>query len=153
MKQTNYYMIALTLIWTAHLFSATQVTIPISIGDLVDKITILEVKLEKIDDPKKLANIRHELQLLSEVLELCIPGSTQLDEQRTELKKINNMLWNIEDSIRAKEAHNEFDIEFIAIARSVYINNGRRHDIKRAINMLSGSSIIEEKQYTQFEMS
>jgi hypothetical protein len=123
---------------------------PISIGDLVDKITILQVKLEKITDPQKRMHISNELEKLIATLTL-IPQATELEPLMQQLKAINSTLWDIENAIRAKEAHQEFDTEFIEIARGVYLNNGKRHDLKRTINLLTNSEIIEEKQYTKYQ--
>lgn len=131
--------------------AAWEVSAPLSIGDLYDKITILQVKKIKITDPEKLKNIELELILLQETLQSAVVQSPELDELSKELREVNAKLWEIEDSIRAKEAKQEFDEAFIQIARSVYINNGIRHDLKRKINEFTGSTIKEEKQYTKFK--
>jgi Family of unknown function (DUF6165) len=122
---------------------------PIAIGELVDKITILEIKVERITDRAKLVNIRRELKELLTVWARCrVPGpALALDELTRELKKTNEVLWGIEDDIRACENRREFGPRFIELARAVYRSNDRRAALKRRINELSGSAIIEEKFY------
>lgn len=122
--------------------------IDVSIGELIDKASILDIKIEKIKDKDKLKNIRYEYDLLLEALR-----KINLDAQSPEfleLKKINLRLWNIEDKIRLKEFRNEFDEEFIQLARSVYRENDKRAEIKRAINLKFNSAIIEEKEYQKY---
>ena len=123
---------------------------PLSIGDLVDKITILQVKLKKLDDPVKKSNASFELEQLKKIMKEYVRITKQFEKLMKELHAINHKLWEIEDAIRAKEAKKEFDQEFITLARNVYINNGKRHELKRAINLLTNSRIIEEKQYTEY---
>lgn len=119
-----------------------MISIPVSIGELFDKITILEIKQENTKDPIKLQNIEKELFIL------CSFTSTfQISDQVTHLKTINQMLWNIEDEIRMKEKSNTFDDEFIRMARSIYKLNDKRAKIKREINIITNSEIIEEKIY------
>ena len=139
------------VIQTTSTQKAIQVSAPVSVGDLVDKITILQVKLEKIIDPEKLANICNELRLLSEVLTLQVPPSKRLLELANDLRETNRKLWDIENEIRSKEAKKEYDESFIKTARSVYINNRQRHHLKHEINLLTESGIMEEKQYTEFK--
>jgi tetratricopeptide (TPR) repeat protein len=122
--------------------------VPISLGELIDKITILEIKSERIDDPKKSANIRRELDLL-----LAVPQPAPTAEAarlKDELKQVNEMLWEIEDQIRICEREQNFGPDFIALARSVYQTNDRRSAIKRQINDLSGSALVEEKSYSKY---
>jgi hypothetical protein len=150
MKQKREWLCIVNIVYATSMFGLQEITAPISIGDLIDKITILQVKLEKITDPEKLQHIAHELELLSTTL-THIPQSPELNECMQQLHIINRTLWDIENAIRAKEAAQIFDTEFIELARSVYLNNGQRHAIKRTINMLTGSEIIEEKQYTKYQ--
>ena len=121
--------------------------VPISIGELIDKITILEIKKDKLKN-LKLKNILNELSFLRAVLEnnsIFIP-----DEIFLQLKSINLTLWDIEDKIRIKEKNKEFDNEFIKLARSVYLNNDRRSETKKEINIMFNSEIIEEKSYEKY---
>jgi hypothetical protein len=123
--------------------------VQISWGELIDKITILEIKSERLTAQQALQNVRHELAALSRPLEgIEIPPN--LSYLRSKLRDINERLWQIEDSIRDKEARKEFDQEFIDLARSVYITNDERGRIKREINALLKSRLIEEKQYTPY---
>jgi hypothetical protein len=122
------------------------VMVPISVGELIDKITILEIKQYKTTDIAKLKNIILELGQLNNCLDkLVIPKV--VDALRLQLKQINSELWDIEDSKRQCEKQNKFDSDFIALARSVYIKNDSRAAIKRNINELTDSAIIEEKIY------
>lgn len=126
------------------------ISIPISPGELLDKITILEIKAEQIKDKQKLQNVENELKLLSQI---WIQHSYNIDDihlLKQELKTNNQNLWEIEDKIRLKEANKEFDQEFIELARSVYIQNDKRAATKRKINDLLGSKIIEEKSYADY---
>ena len=121
--------------------------VPISIGELIDKITILEIKKDKLKN-LKLKNILKELSFLKAVLEknsIFIP-----DEIFLQLKSINLTLWDIEDKIRIKEKNKEFDNEFIKLARSVYLNNDRRSETKKELNIMLNSEIIEEKSYEKY---
>ena len=131
-----------------------KITAPVSAGELVDKITILEIKTERITGDEKRNNTAFELRSLKDALDeanLITPDiEPQLDELTERLLEVNKKLWDIEDAIRAKEAKKEYDEEFIQIARSVFINNRERHRLKREINEVTGSTIIEEKQYTEF---
>ena len=122
--------------------------IDISIGEVVDKITILSIKLNKIENDKKLINIRKEYDLLFNSLENS--GIDVDSASFTKLETINLKLWEIEDKIRIKEANKEFDDEFIQLARNVYINNDKRSAVKREINIKYGSDIIEEKEYVSY---
>lgn len=129
----------------------TSLTVEVSVGELFDKLTILQIKAEHITSPDKLANIHNERILIEKTIETHIPTSPALDRLVARLKQINEQLWEIEDAIRAKEAAQEFDQEFIDLARSVYFTNDKRGVIKGEINKLLGSRLIEEKQYTHYE--
>jgi len=127
-----------------------NINIPISPGELLDKITILEIKSENIDDAEKRNNVQTELKLLSQIWESTSPDAT-IDELKKELKVNNKALWDIEDKIRIKESNKEFDQEFIDLARSVYIQNDKRANTKKRINLKLGSLIVEEKSYADYE--
>jgi chorismate mutase len=127
-----------------------NVNVEISIGEFFDKVTILEIKRERIQDADKLKNINNELDALNALLEQLPFSREQVTDEVGELKAINEKLWVIEDDIRDKEAAKSFDQEFIELARSVYITNDRRSDVKRDINIKLGSSFIEEKSYEQY---
>ena len=120
---------------------------PISIGELVDKITILEIKKNKLQN-SKLENVLKELSFLRKLMEKHQIEIT--DNLFTQLKEINLTLWNIEDQIRIKEKNKEFDNIFIELARSVYFTNDKRSEIKKRINRLSNSEITEEKSYEEY---
>ena len=120
---------------------------PISIGELVDKITILEIKKNKLQN-SKLENVLKELSFLRKLMEKHQIEIT--DNLFTQLKEINLKLWNIEDQIRIKEKNKEFDNIFIELARSVYFKNDKRAEIKKRINQLSNSEITEEKSYAEY---
>ena len=123
--------------------------IEISIGELIDKYTILQIKSEKIKDISKLKNIEIESKLLSDAIQ-SKNYFLIFSKEIVELQSINEKLWIIEDSIREKEKKKEFDDEFIQLARSVYITNDIRFDIKNKINKLSDSAIVEEKSYSKY---
>ena len=128
-------------------FKKKIINVPISVGELIDKITILEIKKDKLKN-LKLKNILKELSFLRAVLEknsIFIP-----DEIYFQLKSINLKLWDIEDKIRIKEKNKEFDNEFIELARSVYLNNDRRSETKKELNIMFNSEIIEEKSYEKY---
>jgi hypothetical protein len=127
------------------------ITTPISHGELIDKITILEIKSEQIVDPAKLANVRRELDLLSEVWRNDAAAAIDIDVERARLKQVNQALWDIEDRIRLKEKAQAFDAEFIELARAVYFQNDDRAAIKREINLKLGSQLIEEKSYQNYK--
>jgi len=127
-----------------------SVTVDIAPGELVDKITILEIKLERITGEAKLQNIRTEWAVLTKARDADLPRSTQLDNLTAELKEINEKLWVIEDDIRDCERQRDFSNEFIRLARAVYLNNDERARLKRRINELLGSPLIEEKSYAAY---
>ncbi|MCB1582408.1 MAG: DUF6165 family protein [Marinicella sp.] len=127
------------------------VSTPMSVGELLDKITILEIKAEKIKDVDKLKNINHELKLLNETWMETGLSNEQTESLKDDLKTVNLRLWRIEDDIRIKEKNREFDDEFIRLARSVYYENDDRAKIKKAINLVTGSELVEEKSYESYE--
>jgi hypothetical protein len=122
--------------------------IEVSIGEIVDKITILSIKLRKIKNLEKLGNIRREYGMLKSSLDRA--GIVVDPKYYRELETVNLKLWDIEDKIRRKEAEKEFDAEFIQLARSVYINNDERAAIKRKLNLSHGSELVEEKEYADY---
>jgi len=123
--------------------------IDISIGELVDKVTILSIKLQKIQNKEKLVNVRKEFEILRESMEAA--GIKAGSEEFKGLLSVNLILWDIEDRIRLKEAQKQFDDEFIDLARSVYIQNDRRYELKRKINLSYDSELIEEKEYVDYK--
>src|SRR5262249_7932857 len=130
--------------------SAT-VQVPIAAGELVDRITILEIKSERIKDTAKLRNVRNELAALSKVCDCELPTTPELADLTTQLRAVNEALWEIEDEIRVCERGHDFGPRFIELARSVYRTNDRRSALKRRINELTGSELIEEKDYVRYE--
>ena len=120
---------------------------PISAGELVDKITILRNKAERIGDPAKEANVRRELAMLEAIAEGALPKTPEIERLTAELAQVNAALWDIEDGKRECERRGDFGDGFVELARSVYIQNDRRAAIKRAINEAAGSEIVEEKSY------
>ncbi len=126
-----------------------QIEIPISIGELIDKITILEIKYENISDKEKNKLINVELKLLNSIYKKIGPNK-ELEKLKLELKKINSTLWEIEDEIRILENKKVFDKEFVSLARSVYITNDKRFDIKNKINKIFSSDIMEVKSYEKY---
>lgn len=126
-----------------------KVEIEVSVGELIDKITILKLKKQKISDSAKLKNILFELEKLTNVRKsLNLP--LNIDELEIKLIEINTKLWEIEDLIREKEKNKLFDFEFIELSRGVYINNDKRAVLKRQIDISVGSSILEEKSYGNY---
>ncbi len=128
-----------------------NVNVEISIGEFFDKLTILEIKNERISDPDKLANIKKELDSLNTLLAKLDISRDAVSAEVAALKKVNEALWEIEDDIREKEAQKTFDAGFIELARKVYITNDKRCDIKRDINIRLGSDFIEEKSYEDYQ--
>lgn len=119
-------------------------------GEFLDKLTILEIKSERIPDPAKLANVRRELELLRVTWAASPLAKRDVSRLVGDLKQINETLWEIEDRIRQKESEGAFDQDFIELARSVYRNNDRRAAIKRELNVALGSELIEEKSYRAY---
>jgi hypothetical protein len=128
----------------------SQIAVPVSYGELIDKITILEIKAERIGNPDKLANVRTELDLLNATWAVDPVAATDIDAERAKLKAVNEALWDIEDRIRVKEKAKAFDAEFIELARSVYVRNDDRAAFKREINDKLGSTLVEEKSYENY---
>ena len=127
-----------------------QPLVPTSIGELIDKITILQIKREKIQNETKLENIKRELDELLTVWQRIKDPSVDVSDLHNSLKAVNEKLWEIEDRIRIKEAKAQFDQEFIDLARSVYVQNDSRAGLKKDINIRTGSMLIEEKQYQDY---
>ncbi len=123
---------------------------PISAGELIDKITILRVKAERIGDPAKSANVLKELRLLEALAARELASTPSLEAMTAELFEVNATLWDIEDGKRDCERRQDFGPKFVALARSVYLENDRRAAIKRAINAAVGSDLIEEKSYRPY---
>lgn len=129
------------------------VTIEIAPGELVDKLTILEIKKVEIDDPIKNKNVCIELDVLTEFYTEQVPQSDTLAQLKSQLKAINEALWKIEDDIRDCERNDDFSQTFIDLARAVYRTNDQRADVKKQINTLLGSTIVEEKSYADYGAS
>jgi hypothetical protein len=129
---------------------STEIHVPISPGELIDKITILEIKSARISDAAKVANVRHELALLQATWRGSPFASQNIDEQWAGLRRVNEKLWDVEDLLRDKERARTFDQEFIELARAVYFTNDERAAIKREINTKLGSKIVEEKSYAAY---
>jgi hypothetical protein len=123
---------------------------PVSYGELIDKITILQIKLQEIKDDAKLANVRNELELLDATWKNDSASNTDISDEMGRLLAVNKRLWDIEDRIRLKERAQEFDQDFIQLARSVYFENDERAAIKREINLKLGSTLVEEKSYQDY---
>jgi hypothetical protein len=130
--------------------SNAEILVPIAPGELIDKITILEIKNERIEDAAKRANVRLELVALSEVRDAAVPASAELRELTAALKSVNETLWEVEDDIREHERREDFGPGFVELARSVYKTNDRRAALKRDINTLLGSALVEEKSYAPY---
>jgi hypothetical protein len=123
---------------------------PVSYGELIDKITILEIKSRRIADEAKLANVRNELDLLNATWANDAASQTDISDERARLLAVNELLWDIEDKIRLKERAQAFDQEFIELARAVYFRNDERAAFKREINLKLGSQLVEEKSYQDY---
>jgi transcriptional regulator of nitric oxide reductase len=127
-----------------------NIHVPVSPGEVLDKITILEIKSERMDDPEKVANVRVELALLKETWNQAVTEDEVIRNLHDQLKEINEALWEIEDDIRDKERVKEFDERFIELARAVYFTNDRRSKVKKELNIHLGSEIVEEKSYQDY---
>ena len=127
-----------------------DILVPVSPGELLDKITILRIKVARVHDAAKLANIKLELALLEQTWKECCGGALDVALEERALHDVNERLWDIEDRIRDKEARQTFDRDFIELARAVYVCNDERAAIKRRINLQLGSRLIEEKSYKQY---
>jgi Family of unknown function (DUF6165) len=128
----------------------TDIQVPISPGELIDKITILRIKAARITDAGKRANVKLELELLERVWQECGLPITQVAADEAALQDVNTRLWDIEDRIRDEERAQRFGPEFIALARSVYVENDERAQLKKRINLALGSRIVEEKSYQPY---
>ena len=147
---TNKYLLTIAILGSFSHSTSTQVEATISLGELVDKITILSIKKERIADPEKLKNITTELELLLLLFNEHIGNRTDIALLMKELKKTNEALWDIEDILRVKERIKDFGDEFIQLARNVYITNDKRCSLKRKIDQTLGSAITEEKSYEAY---
>ena len=127
-----------------------DILVPISVGELMDKISILEIKSERIKNPSQLENVVHELKALRAV-RLGEMDRATLDKLSAELKRVNATLWDVEDAIRDCEARGDFGDRFIELARAVYRLNDERARLKKVINLASGSRLFEEKSYRSFQ--
>jgi hypothetical protein len=127
-----------------------ELLVPLSPGELLDKITILRIKVARIQDAAKLANVKRELALLEQTWKDSGAAGHDVALDERALENVNERLWDIEDRIRDKEALQTFDREFIELARAVYICNDERAAIKKRINLQLGSSLVEEKSYKQY---
>ncbi len=127
-----------------------MIRIQISPGELIDRLTILEIKAATLTDEAKLRNVRHELAMQRRVRYHAVPPSRPLVILERQLKEVNQRLWRIEDDIRDREAAMDFGEEFIRLARAVYFTNDRRCELKRKINDLLKSEIVEEKGYKPY---
>ncbi len=128
----------------------SEILAPVSFGELLDKISILQIKSERMTDPAKLANVRNELSALETTWMAHPAADGNVAELRVQLKAVNERLWEIEDDIRIKEKAREFDDGFIKLARSVYVENDERARIKKSINLALGSVYVEEKSYEDY---
>jgi hypothetical protein len=131
----------------------SEILAPVSFGELLDKLTILQIKSERIADPVKVANVRKELQALERLWNEHPASNVDVSVLVTQLKHVNERLWVIEDDIRIFEKAQRFDKEFIELARSVYFENDDRARIKKAINLALGSAYVEEKSYQDYRTS
>jgi hypothetical protein len=125
--------------------------VPVSTGELIDKITILEIKSQRIDDPVKLANVQKELDLLNKTWAQNKPVTPDIETEKGMLKEVNERLWEVEDQIRLLEAEKDFGDRFVELARAVYVTNDRRAEIKKMIDKALGSEITEEKSYADYQ--
>ena len=128
----------------------STILVPVSPGELLDKITILRIKLARMSDASKVANVRHELALLDATWGESAHINVDLSAEVRALEAVNARLWDIEDDIRDHEARGAFDARFIELARAVYVNNDERAAIKKRINVKLGSKIVEEKSYKDY---
>jgi hypothetical protein len=127
-----------------------DILVPISPGEMLDKITILRIKAARMTDPVKVANVKHELTLLEQTWKDSGAAAVDLGSAEADLTRVNEKLWVIEDEIRDEERAKRFTEKFIELARAVYFTNDERAAIKKRVNLLLGSSIVEEKSYKQY---
>jgi hypothetical protein len=128
-----------------------EILIPISPGELLDKITILQIKAERIADPVKVANVKTELDLLSKVWGKAVEVDAEINALTAELKSVNEALWEIEDDIRDEERGRRFGDRFVELARAVYVTNDERANAKKKVNLHLNSTIVEEKSYQDYQ--
>ena len=130
----------------------TQQAIPVEVspGELLDKITILQIKAERMTDATKLHNVRVELAALTSAAEESLPPSEEVSALSNDLKAVNEVIWDVEDALRSREREQRFDAEFVELARSVYRNNDTRAIIKRRINEIYSSHYVEEKEHPEY---
>jgi Family of unknown function (DUF6165) len=129
----------------------SEISVPVSFGELLDKMTILQIKTERMSDAAKVANVRKELDALNATWAAHPASQVDIAELRAQLKKINEDLWVIEDDIRLKEKAQAFDADFIRLARAVYFINDDRAKVKKEINLKLGSAYVEEKSYEDYK--
>ena len=129
---------------------ADVIEVPVSFGEVLDKITILEIKSERIKDEAKLKNVRLELDELSATWNEAVTDQSAITDLRKQLKAVNEELWVIEDDIRDQEAAQDFGARFIELARAVYVTNDKRAAIKKEVNLALGSRFVEEKSYQDY---
>ena len=129
----------------------TEIKVPVSPGELLDKITILRIKSARMTDPKKLANVRRELEALEDTWRSSPYAAADIEEELSALLQVNERLWTIEDDIRDKERVGTFDADFIRLARAVYVENDERAAIKKRVNRKLGSTLVEEKSYARYK--
>ena len=128
----------------------SEILVPVSFGELLDKISILQIKSERMTDPVKLANVANELAALLATWQAHPAAAIEVAALRAELKAVNERLWEIEDDIRLMDKAQRFDADFVALARRVYLQNDERARIKKAINLALGSGYVEEKSYADY---
>jgi len=126
------------------------ISVPVSVGEVVDKVTILEIKSARISDKAKVANVKAELDALRPLVSGGVFDSAELVELTDGLRAVNGELWDIEDNIRAEEAAGRFGDRFVELARAVYVTNDRRAELKKKINLATGSQLVEEKSYEDY---
>ena len=126
------------------------ISVPVSVGEVVDKVTILEIKSERISDQAKVANVKAELDSLRPLVSGGVFDSAEVVDLTNGLRAVNGELWDIEDDIRAEEAAGRFGDRFIELARAVYVTNDRRAELKKKINLATGSQLVEEKSYEDY---
>jgi len=128
-----------------------DILVPISVGELLDKITILTIKCERLQDSNQLANVENELKLLEKARDMCLSSTDTVEHLSKQLKAVNVSLWEVENEIRNCERNSDFGERFVELARSVYRYNDHRSAIKREINLALGSTIVDEKSYTDYD--
>ena len=128
----------------------SEILVPVSFGELLDKIAILQIKSERMRDPAKLANVRNELSALEQTWMVHPAAGGDVAKLRADLKAVNERLWDIEDDIRQCERRQDFGAEFVRLARAVYFENDERARLKKEINLALGSAYVEEKSYADY---